>query len=230
MMPLNQSYQKEKTFKDYPEIRDIKQEYEDWCLNKVKWNKYGRSYDCAMSLYNVDFKDKTVCELGARDSLFCAYLTDQVKEIRASDTFMGWGDLGDINFWRKKWEESSFDKNKLVVEFQDMRKLSYTDEYFDVVVSFSAIEHIPNNGDILAAREMGRVCKKGGTVIIGTDISDTHKWESGGYFYDTESLKNRIINNTGCELIGDCDFDFNRSEINTFNNIKYSSVIFFLRK
>ena len=74
-IPLNQTYQSEQTFIDYPQLKELKTEYEKFCLEESKWHKYGRSYDCALSLLQLDFKDKIVCELGARDSIFPSYLT-----------------------------------------------------------------------------------------------------------------------------------------------------------
>lgn len=229
-VPLNQTYKEKSTFKDYPKIKFLKKGYESFCLNRTNWGKYGRSYDCAITLYNVNMKDKIICELGARDSLFSSYLTRSSKKVYASDNFEGWGDLGSLEYWDDLWKRSSFDPEKHVSNFQDMRSLSYDDNSMDVIVSFSAIEHIPDDGDILASREMGRVCKKGGVVVVGTDLCLNHTWHGGGYFYDKDSLFERIINNSGCELIGEYDFSFENSDKHFLNGLEYTSVIFFLRK
>jgi len=227
---LNQVYQEKKTFEDHPEIKKIYDDYIDWCLNDAGWHKYGRAYDCSVALKQIDFKDKIVCELGARDSIFSSYLTKIVEKIYASDTFMGWGDLGDLKFWENLWDKFSFDKSKHVSEYQDMQKLSYEDNSMDVVVSFSAIEHIPNGGDILAAKEMGRVCKPGGKIVIGTDMCSSHQWHHGGYFYDEKALFERIIESTGCSLVGTSDFNFDNSEKHELSGLDYTSTIFVLKK
>ena len=75
--PLNQTYKTKKTLASYPEIEEVKKAYEKFCLEEAKWHKFGRSYDCAIALHVVDFKDKVVCELGARDSIAPRYITSQ---------------------------------------------------------------------------------------------------------------------------------------------------------
>ena len=227
---LNQSYKVSATLEEYSDIKKMKEEYERFCLETTDWGKYGRSYDCCVAMHGVDFNGKTICELGARDSLFSSYVTKFVEKVYASDTFIGWGDLGDLNHWDKLWKKSAINPERHVSHFQDMTRLSYDNNSMDVVVSFSAIEHIPGNGDIAAAKEMGRVCKPGGFVIIGTDMCRNHKWHGGGYFYDEDSLFERIINSTGCKLVGDYDFDFGNSDKNSFNGLEFTSVIFVLKK
>jgi SAM-dependent methyltransferase len=226
---LNQTYQSKKTFSDYPEIKRIKDDYENYCLNVAKWHKYGRSYDCALSLFYVDFADKIVCELGARDSIFSSYLTKNSKKVYVSDNFVGW-DLGELDYWGKMWRSFAHNESKLICEYQDMKNLQYDNNSMDIVISFSAIEHIPQDGDIKAAIEIGRVCAKNGIIIISTEMCRNHVWISGGYFYDEKTIFDRIINPTGCKLIGGYNFDFDKSDKSFFNGTEYTSVIMFLKK
>ena len=51
---------------------------------------------------------------------------------------------------------------KCHAEIQDARNLSYPDNHFDRVSAISTLEHIPNDGDSKAVKEMSRVLKKGG--------------------------------------------------------------------
>ena len=51
-------------------------------------------------------------------------------------------------------------------EFQDARSLKYLDASFDLVYSISVIEHIPDDGDAAALREIARVLKPGGIAVI----------------------------------------------------------------
>lgn len=56
---------------------------------------------------------------------------------------------------------------KIKVEQGDGRKLNFKDNSFDIVTSYSAIEHMPSKNDRLkAVKEMARVAKPGGIVII----------------------------------------------------------------
>jgi cyclopropane fatty-acyl-phospholipid synthase-like methyltransferase len=66
-----------------------------------------------------------------------------------------------INHTRKKYKLEN-------LEFQvmDVTSMSFTDEKFDLVVSFQVIEHLHNYNDFL--KEVKRVLKKDGIAIIGT--------------------------------------------------------------
>lgn len=231
--PLNQTYRKSLTYEKHPDIVNIESDYKSFCLDLAKWHKCGRAYDCAMTLYRINLENKVVCELGARDSIFSSYLTKFADKVYVSDIFEGWGDLGDLTVWSNLWKRFACNSDKLVCERQDMTKLSYPDESMDVVISFSAIEHIPRGGDIIAAREMSRICKKGGYIVIGTELNSENKtiWSSGSYFYSQEDLFKRIINNIDGKLQGDFDFSYENSDKDEeFSGIKFSSSIFVIKK
>src|SRR5688572_2803598 len=51
-------------------------------------------------------------------------------------------------------------------EVQDGRRLAYPDGYFDAAYSVSVLEHIPDEGDSEAIRELLRVVKPGGPVVV----------------------------------------------------------------
>ena len=53
-------------------------------------------------------------------------------------------------------------------EQQDARALNYADDSFDGAFSISVLEHIPDRGDTLAIRELVRVVKPGGLVVVTT--------------------------------------------------------------
>ena len=57
---------------------------------------------------------------------------------------------------------------KVRSEVQDGRSLSYPDDFFDAAFSVSVLEHIPDRGDIDAIRELIRVVKPGGVIIVTT--------------------------------------------------------------
>jgi SAM-dependent methyltransferase len=65
----------------------------------------------------------------------------------------------------KKLADASRLKN-FAVEYQDARKLTYSDDSFDFVYSISVIEHIPGDGDRAALAEFLRVLRPGGTLVI----------------------------------------------------------------
>jgi SAM-dependent methyltransferase len=50
--------------------------------------------------------------------------------------------------------------------FDAAREIPYPDAHFDKIFSVSVLEHIPDDGDILAVREMLRVMKPSGSLVI----------------------------------------------------------------
>jgi SAM-dependent methyltransferase len=64
------------------------------------------------------------------------------------------------------------------MEVQDARRLTYPDESFDRVFSVSVVEHIPDDGDRAALREIARVLRPGGIVCL------TVPWSDAGYAED----------------------------------------------
>lgn len=57
-------------------------------------------------------------------------------------------------------------EDRLHLEVQDGRKLTFPDNRFDKVYSISVIEHIPHDGDTDCIREIGRVLRPGGRAIL----------------------------------------------------------------
>jgi SAM-dependent methyltransferase len=51
-------------------------------------------------------------------------------------------------------------------EVQDARALMYPDDSFDAAYSVSVLEHIPDDGDSTAIRELIRVVRPGGVVVV----------------------------------------------------------------
>lgn len=107
--------------------------------------------------------------------------------------------------------------NNLYLSNKDATRLDYQDNSFDTIVSISVIEHIPNNGDIEALKEMWRVLSPGGNLIITVpylpnyfeEYFDFDEYQlypatnDGKYFgsryYDTKVIRERIFNTIGKE-------------------------------
>lgn len=227
-VPLNQIYRIKKTFEDYPEI---KKTYDDITNVSVKslfyrYNEHGqrvvkgRRYDDAVLFNsNVDFNGKIVCELGARDGIFGAWLTQFVDKIYISDYFEEWGkgtkdDLGQMEEWTDIWNRAAPNPERMVIERQNMISLPYDDNTFDIVVSTSVIEHLyPQHqyrGDTLAVQEMARICKPGGIILLSTDMCTEResKYIGGTLYYSEKDLFERLIHPSGCKLRGEYDFKF----------------------
>jgi len=252
-VPLNQIYQQKKTFEDHPKVLKTFEELNQLSIDNrfCVYDEHGevvrikgRRYDDAV-LYNsdVDFTNKLVCDLGARDGIFGSYLTKDVAKIHVSDYFEEWEkgiehDLGQIDEWTKIWKDAAYHPERLVVEHQDITKLTYPDNMFDIVVSTSVIEHLYNqgdwDGDMTAMKEMVRVCKPGGVILLSTDMALESKWVSGTFYYSKEDLYKQLIDHSGCKVRGDITFDMNHPDndaMTTHNGFgPVSSVVFSLEK
>jgi len=60
-------------------------------------------------------------------------------------------------------------------EEQDLQNLYFEDERFDKIICFNVIEHIRNQD--LVMKELKRVLKKNGTIVIGTNIRNSLCWK-----------------------------------------------------
>lgn len=103
-------------------------------------------------------------------------------------------------------------------EVQDGRALPYPDDSFDAAYSVSVLEHIPNNGDTVALRELLRVVKPGGFVVVTTPYDRKYRetFVDGPVYerkqvacepvfferhYDEESLARRLTDAVGASLV-----------------------------
>jgi len=103
-------------------------------------------------------------------------------------------------------------------EIQDGRALSFSDDSFDAAFSVSVLEHIPQDGDTLAIRELVRVVKPGGLVVVTTPYDLRYRetfvdrpvyerqQEAGEpvFFerhYDEVTLRERLLTPSGAELL-----------------------------
>lgn len=70
-----------------------------------------------------------------------------------------------------RFQANAFDVRNFSVYKSDARLLPYKDKQFNKVVSISVIEHIESDGDTKAVKEMWRVLKPGGKLILTTHIA-----------------------------------------------------------
>lgn len=92
-------------------------------------------------------------------------------------------------------------------ETQDGRQLTYPDNSFDAAFAVSVLEHIPGDGDTQAMREMVRVVKPGGRIVVTTpyDVKYREDTVPGSFsgragesmiwerHYDEEALERRLL-------------------------------------
>lgn len=113
------------------------------------------------------------------------------------------------------------DRDRYHVAREDARTLTYPSAHFERVFSISAIEHIPDDGDSRAIREIARVLAPGGIACLTVPWSDQgyleefkHRGDPDVYWapgdgervffqraYDREMLERRLVEPSGLRLL-----------------------------
>lgn len=103
-------------------------------------------------------------------------------------------------------------------ELQDGRALDYPDNCFDAAFSVSVLEHIPDGGDSAAIRELVRVVRPGGVVVVTTPFRQQYDevFVDGPVYerqplgsepvfferhYDAAALDERLVAPAGARLV-----------------------------
>jgi SAM-dependent methyltransferase len=91
---------------------------------------------------------------------------------------------------------------RLTIRVADATRMDFADAAFDAVACVSTIEHISDDGDIPAIREIARVLKPGGRAFISVPYAQEYKEgrTHGGAFermYDPAALRTRLVEPSG---------------------------------
>jgi SAM-dependent methyltransferase len=112
----------------------------------------------------IDAHPKRVLDLAGPKLLACWLAEHTDSEILATDVWET-----EIARWRKLVNAVDPQRRRfarLALEPADGTALPYTNDSFDAVVSVSVIEHIPDEGDVAAMRELARVLRAGGRLVL----------------------------------------------------------------
>ncbi|MDA3798790.1 MAG: class I SAM-dependent methyltransferase [Kiritimatiellae bacterium] len=171
--------------------------------------EYARIMELPLTTLMLDAKtDDKILDISSPKLLSLYYALDGYKNVIAADLEKYFVD--DFNTYKKdanlKIDTSVFDASK---------KIPFPDATFDKIFSISVLEHIPNNGDNLALKEMLRVLKPTGTIVITLPVYKEHieEWitekdywktiedDNGKSFfqrrYDKESFFSRFTTSEG---------------------------------
>lgn len=188
-------------------------EFEDIVLMlKEHANRLNRGLDI---FRNIEFpltcklldpkKEEKILDVGCGESILPTFI---VKKFGSSVIAT---DVLDIKHIQEKFFQDSGMLNfKLGKSFdfknEDATKMSFNESSFDKAFAVSSIEHIPDNGDTKAIKEMMRVVKKNGIVVVTVPCSPEYlEQKSTEYYhgferrYDYENLKKRLIEPSGTD-------------------------------
>ena len=97
----------------------------------------------------------TLLDIGSSTSIFPLFASSKGVQVLATDI--------DNHVLKLREDARKLEIPNFHAEIQDARNLLYPDNYFDRVCAISTLEHIPNDGDSIAVKEMSRVLKRGGS-------------------------------------------------------------------
>lgn len=135
--------------------------YNDWHLAQSNeseltspWNRYVIEYFELLSIKNIRVLE-IGCGRGALANHLIQTYGDKIMEYKACDY-----SIEAINIAMKRYSKHE----KLTWEVNDIQNISYPDNTFDIIISCETIEHIPDSNQ--AIKELYRVCKMGGSLIL----------------------------------------------------------------
>lgn len=109
-----------------------------------------------------------------------------------------------------------FDPKRIIPMHADMTNLPFDDEGYDAVFSSGSIEHVGKSGIAdwgaisKAAKEIGRVLKKGGITSISTEFKVSGEGWGFGHvrLFSKEDILKYIVEPSGLELVGEVDWSY----------------------
>lgn len=220
--PLNQVYRVQQTCRDHLQVRQARSMFDALSVRSAARKHdgapapWGRSYDYAvLRSMGIDFTNRRVADLGARDGYFGPWLTGEAAEVYVSDYFQLWEhewhaterppDTDSFSDWQRRWREMAPKPERLFCERQDITNLTYPDHHFDITICTSVIEHMWPN-DIKGMAEIVRVTKVGGIIAMSTEMSPANGWHGGTYWYNEATFLARLIEPHPVEFLGPWDF------------------------
>jgi ubiquinone/menaquinone biosynthesis C-methylase UbiE len=162
-----------------------------------------------------DKKEVKIADIGSGPFSTTGQLLEGVKvEVYPSDQ------QGDFDYFWKKYSATPTFKT----EYQNMEKLTYPDEFFDIVNCVNALDHTVDA--LSALKEMIRVCKVGGWVYIDCALNQ-HTVRRHRHFWDAKE-DGTFINETGKFSLKDFGFSVEYHDIETEK--AYNHIIAKLQK
>lgn len=158
-----------------------------------------------------EISGKLVLDLGSGRSAIPTYIAMQKKDVITAEL--------DHDALQTQHELSSkLQSVTLHVTEANFLQLPFSDESFDAITIISTIEHVPNDGDIETVKELKRVLKPGGSLLITVPAAhianEQHTTHSIGHvyqecsdqgpgylrLYNPDWIRNRLIEPGGLTL------------------------------
>ena len=185
-----------------------------------KGAEYRKYWEIAMSVralrdHGALRPDAVLLGVGAGTEVTLFYLTNHARQVFATDLYLDsgvWGKYapGFMLIEPERVAPYPFERQRLVVQHMDGRRLEYPDDTFDGIFSSGSIEHFGDFTDVAhAAYEMGRVLKPGGVATLSTEYLLRGRRNGSGWnglrFFSRENLLRYVVEASGLELVDELD-------------------------
>lgn len=175
-------------------------------------------------------KDSTALGIGVGREEILFYLANKLKHVYATDIYDGkqWETFAPSDFPEnpKKYSPIPYKEEALTVLRMDGTKIDFPSQSFDIVFSFSSIEHFGgenHEGSLKSLREIERVLKQQGIAIIATEfiINDKDHQE----FFNRKTIYSHLIDKLdSLKLIEPLDLRLTTKTIDTI--MDYSECVY----
>ena len=193
-------------------------------LDTRRWEN-ALAVDALTRFGNID-ESAVVLGVGAGIEVTSFYLAKIARLVMASDLYLDskeWADVAPRTMLSSPADFSPFpiDPHRLLGVHVDATNMSLPSEFFDGVFSSSSIEHFLGFDRVeAAAAEIGRVLKPGGVASISTKLridgpSQVISWGHDTVLFSESDIRKRIVEPSGCELVGDLDLEIDDETVAT---------------
>ena len=182
---------------------------------QIRQERHRKGWEWAQGVYALEkmgllHEDATGIGVGAGVEGVLFYLANQIRMVYATDIY-GDGSFVDSTAYSdmlttpEKYAKLPYRHDHLTVMHMNGLKLEFPDNHFDFAFSFSSIEHFGGHeAAAQAVREMGRVIKPGGAVVLATEV--VLNGVAHDEFFSPAELEQYLIQGTGLRLIEDIDY------------------------
>jgi SAM-dependent methyltransferase len=163
----------------------------EWALGIIAMKRFGKLND-----------NNTAIGIGAGRELILFYLTNYLGHLYATDLYSRkeWENFAPVDFLENpgKYSPFPYDQSALTVLRMDGTKLEFPSDSFDIVFSFSSIEHFGgenHSGALKSLKEMERVLKPRGIAIVATEyiINNKDPPDLTNQFYNERTIYSHLI-------------------------------------
>jgi SAM-dependent methyltransferase len=163
----------------------------EWTLGIIAMKRFGKLHAKSIAI-----------GIGAGRELILFYLANHLGHVYATDLYSTkeWENFAPADFPENpsKYAPFPYNQSALTVLRMDGTRLEFPSDSFDIVFSFSSIEHFGGqdySGALKSLKEMERVLKPGGIAIVATEyiINKKNPPDLTNQFYNERTIYSHLI-------------------------------------